>query len=122
MSVPGSNLLNMALSIIAPQMFEYYQFVSRTPNAVGQDIATYAVPVTYYGSVQPVPRQLFEQYGLEFNRSYMTFFIRQEVFDVTRDVSGDQMFFNGKMYNCLYKTDWFAQDKWVSVLAVRIDV
>ncbi len=118
--IPGQNILNAALSIIARQSFDYYAFQSRTPNAIGQDVATYAAPVTLTGSVQPVPRNLYQIYGLDFDKYYLTFYVSQAVMDVARDVSGDAMVFNGNYYQCLQKTDWFPQDDWVSVLAVQV--
>ncbi len=75
--IPGANILTTALSIIAKQSFSYYQFQSRTPNAIGQDVATYAEPITLTGSVQPVPRTLYQDYGLDFQRNYINVYAKQ---------------------------------------------
>lgn len=120
--IPGANLLSMATRIIATQAFDYYAFVSRTPNAIGQDVATYATPQTLMGSIQPVSRSLYQTYGLDFDRYYLTFYVSENVIDVTRDISGDQMVFNGNPYQCVQKTDWFPQDGWTAVLCVQIPI
>ena len=39
--IPGSNLLNMALSVIAKQTVAYYQANGRALNAVGQYVTTF---------------------------------------------------------------------------------
>lgn len=121
MSVPGSNLLNKALSVISRQSFQYLAFASRTPNAIGQDVTTYATPVTASGSVQPVPRSLFYNLGLDLQKNYFNFFLAKNVIDIARDVSGDQFVFNGRLFQCLSKTDWYMIDGWDQVLTVEIE-
>jgi len=118
--IPGSNLLKTALGIIAPQSVTYYQFISRDQSAKGQWVATYADPVTVPGSFQPVPRQLYEQYGLDFSRSYFMFYTNTNVISTERDVSGDQLVFDGKQYQCESNNDWIAIDKWKGVLCVQV--
>lgn len=119
--IPGSNLLKQAFSLIAQQTFDYYEFVSRTPNAVGQDVTTYAAPVAVLGSVQPVPRNLFQQNGLDFQRNYVNVYLQQGVIDVDRDVSGDQIVFQSNRYQVMSKTPWFGIDGWDAMLCVQID-
>lgn len=118
--IPGSNILNMAMRIVGKQSFDYYAFLSRTPNSVGQDIATYASPVTLQGSVQAVPRTLYQQYGLDFQRNYINIYASQTIIDVSRDVSGDQILFNGNTYQCVSVTPWNAIDGWNAVLCVQL--
>lgn len=120
MLVPGSNILNMALSVIAKSSFQYYAFVSRTPNEVGQDIATYASPTILRGSVQPIPRSLYQEYGLDFQRNYVNVYISRDMMDIARDVSGDKIIFNRNTYQCVSKTAWDAIDGWDAVLCVQI--
>lgn len=120
MGVPGSNLLNLALSVIAKQTLTYYQATGRTLNAVGQEITTYASPVTVMGSFQPVPRILYEKYGLDFQKSYFTFYASVNLIDIQRDVSADQIAFGSQRYQCLSSNDWFAVDGWKGILCVLI--
>lgn len=118
--IPGANILGMALTLIGRQSFDYYAFKARRQNEVGQDIALYAPRQTLSGSVQPVPRSLYQENGLDFDRNYINFYVQKSVLDVARDVSGDQIVFSGDRYQCVSKTPWFAQDGWVGVLAVQI--
>ena len=117
--IPGANILSMALTAIGKSSFSYLAFVSRTPNSIGQDIASYAPAATLQGSVQPVPRSLYQQYGLDFQRNYINVYVSKAVIDVTRDVSGDMIAFNGNSYQCLSVTPWVAIDGWNSVLCVQ---
>jgi hypothetical protein len=118
--IPGQNLLNMALSIIARQSLNYYRFSGRTLNSIGQDVTIYDTPVILVGSWQPVPRQLYQAYGLDLQKDYFTFYSSNNILDVTRDVSGDQIAFNGQRYQCESNNDWFQLDGWKGVLCVHI--
>lgn len=121
MAVPGSNLLNMALRIIAGQNLQYYQALDREVNAVGQDVTTYAAPVPMYGSIQPVPRTMYETYGLDFQKTYYNFYTSNNVIDVGRDLSGDQLVFNNQRYQCESNDDWYVIDGWKGILCVKIE-
>jgi hypothetical protein len=118
--IPGSNLLNMALTVIAKQTISYYRAVSRSLNSVGQDVTVYAGVVSIVGSFQPVPRQLYEQYGLDFQKSYFTFYTSNNLIDVQRDVSADRIAFQGLLYQCESNNDWYGEDGWKGVLCVLI--
>lgn len=118
--IPGSNLLNMALTVIAKQAITYYQATGRALNNIGQDVTTYAAATVIVGSFQPVPRQLYQQFGLDLQKSYYTFYTSNNIFDVMRDVSGDQIAFNGQRFQCESNNDWFALDGWKGILCVLI--
>ena len=120
MSIPGSNLLNMAFTLIAKQTVSYYQYTSRATNAVGQDITTYAAPVSLAGSFQAVPRKLYELYGLDLQKSYFTFYASSNLLDVTRNVSGDQIVYSSRRYQIESANDWYAMGGWKGVLCVDI--
>lgn len=120
MSVPGSNLLNLALTVIAPQTVIYYKALQRTLNNVGQDVTLYAPAVNLEGSFQTVPKNLYETYGLDFQKTYATFYTSTNIIDIQRDVSADQIIFNGKRYQCESNNDWFAVDGWMGVLCVMV--
>jgi hypothetical protein len=118
--IPGSNLLNMALSVIAKQSVQYFKFAGRTTNAIGNFGNTYDAPTTLQGSWQFVPRALYQQYGLDLQKSYATFYVSANVVDIAREVAGDQLTFNGRRYQVESTNSWFAQDGWVGVLCVDI--
>lgn len=118
--IPGANILNMALQIIAKQTVQYYAFVSRALNAVGQDIATYAAVQNIVGSWQPVPREVYVLYGLDLQKDYFTFYTSNNVLDVTRDVSGDQIAYRGRRYQVESNNDWYQLDGWKGILCVGL--
>lgn len=119
--IPGSNLLNMAFQIIAKQTVIYYQYASRITNAIGYEVTTYESGVTLSGSFQPVPRSLYSQYGLDLQKSYFTFYVSKNILDLERNVSGDQISFNGSRFQCESNVEWFNIDGWTSVLCVEIE-
>jgi hypothetical protein len=120
MIVPGSGILNAALSVIASQPFQYFPFATRTVQSNGQYRSTYFAPQTVRGSVQAVPRNLFQEYGLDFQRNYFKFFISKRIMDVSRDTSGDMFVFECKNFQVLSITPWHGIDGWVEVLAVQV--
>ena len=120
MMIPGANILNMALSVIARQSFTYMPFQSRALDAIGQEVSVYGAPVTAQGSFQPVPRRLYEQMGLQLQANYAWFYVPQDVIDVTRSVAGDQFAFNGAVWQAESKTAWDALDGWTAVLCVEV--
>ncbi len=120
--IPGSNLLSTALRVIGKQSFLFFAQLSRTAQPNGQYLSKFAAAVPVTGSVQPAERKLYEQFGLDFQRSLFKFYVSKDIIDVTRDVSGDQFQFKGRTYQCLSIMPWFALDGWNEVLAVDIGV
>ena len=120
MTVPGSNLLLQALTVINPQYITYYEVTGRTVNSIGQYTTTYAAGVQIRGSFQAVPKNLYQAYGLDLQKSYYTFYSLNNLIDLIRDTSNDQIAYDGKRYQCESANDWFAQDGWKGVLCCYI--
>lgn len=120
MGTPGSNLLKQALTVIVAQVVTYYRALPRTVNAVGQYVTTYDTPVDVRGSFQAIPRNMYQAYGLDFQKSYYTFYTLNDIIDLQRDVSNDQIVFNSLRYQCESNNDWFAVDQWKGVLCCLI--
>jgi hypothetical protein len=120
--IPGQNLLNMAFRIIAQTPVIYYHFLGRTQNSVGQDVSQYAVGKTMNGSFQPVPRALYQQYGLDFLRDYWMFYTSNNILDVQRGVAGDQIGFNGQRYQLEADNDWYDMDGWKGGIFIHVGV
>ena len=120
MTVPGSNILATALSVIAASPIQYYAWQSRTTNSIGYDTNVYAAPVTLYGSVQPVQRNLYEQYGLDLQKTYLWVYLRSSVLDINRDTSSDVLVFNANNYQILSQTNWYPIDGWTAFIAVQV--
>lgn len=120
MSVPGSNLLQRALRLIKPQSCLYYRFKERAKQPNGIFLPTYCTPSSLLGSIQPVPRSLYEMYGLDFQKNFFIFYVSKDVTDVERDVAGDIMVFASNTFQAESKTDWFVQDGWDAILCVQV--
>jgi hypothetical protein len=117
MTIPGINLLNIASQVINLATVTYYQYVGRTINSVGQYIADFSEPTQVKGSLQAVPRGLYEKQGLDFNKKYVVFYVPQNTIEVQRDVTGDQFTYSGQRYQVESSTDWFFQDGWKGLIA-----
>ena len=121
MVFPGANVLAMALRVIASQPFQYVQYTSRSIQSNGMYLAQYAAPVNVTsGSVQPVPRALYEVYGLQFDKNYKMVYVPASYVDVSRDVAGDQIIYAGNYYQVMQKTDWFEADNWIAMLVIQV--
>lgn len=120
MTAFDTNLLEDALDVVGAQVMQYIPYASRTKNSVGLLVTTRGAAVDVEGSIQPVPRTLFERLGLDFQKNYATIFISKNVIDIARDVAGDQFTYGGKKYQALSRTDWFVQDGWDSILCIEV--
>ena len=118
--IPGSNILNAALTVIAATPVTYYVNTGRVTNEIGQDVASFAAPITVYGSLQAVPRDKYEYMGLDLQKNYVYFYTSKTVTDLQRDKSGDRFEYNGHLFQCESETDWHFIDGWCSVLCVNI--
>lgn len=114
--IPGQNILNMALTVIAKQTVTYLQANGRRLNAIGQDITDYMNPKLIKGSFQPIQKNLYQSLGLDFQKSYFNFFVSKDVIDIRRDFSSDQLIFGNQLFQCLSCTEWIGVDGWVQVL------
>jgi hypothetical protein len=122
MPVPGNNLLATALTIIAPYTLQYYQANGRALNDLGEYVTTYAAPVNVKGSFQPVPRNVYDLYGLDWQKSYFVFYTQSNMIDVQRDKTPDKLVNGSQTYVCESNTaDWFQIDRWKSLLCVLVN-
>lgn len=124
MTVPGMNLLGLALTMIGSQPVQYLRCTGpAVPNAAGFMAAPYAAPVLVdIGSVQAVPRARYAQLGLDLAKDYVNWFVPRAVFGVDRDESGDRFEWRGAVWQVESTTDWSAQDGWVQALSARVGV
>lgn len=117
--IPGQNLLAMALTMIARQNLLYYKAIGRELNDLGQYVTTFAEAIVLFGSWQPVPRQLMIQYGLDMQKDYYTFYTSNPVLDLDRDITADQVAFNGQLFQVESDNDWYALDGWKGILCIH---
>lgn len=122
MGIPGENLLDVAMTVLDSQEVNYFQFLSREANEMGVFVTTYSDPITVFeGMVQPVNRSVYRDRGLDWNKSFVSWFVPFiNATDLIRDQSGDVFECQGRRYQLDGKTDWFFQDGWVEMLACDI--
>lgn len=133
--IPGSNILKTALSVIGSQTVNWLQFVSQSEGPTGLSTAMYATSQTIkLGSLQPVPRSRYEAYGLDWQKSYVTWFVPNvNALSITRNpdqsgdviewpVNNDGSLITGKSrrYQLVGDTPWTYVDGWTYVLGVDI--
>ena len=118
--IPGSNLLLRAARLIGMTKVQYLKDMGRTTNEIGLDVTNYATPVDIMGSLQAVPRSVYQAYGLDFQKNYLMFYTTADVIDLARDVSGDMLQYGGKKYQLVSETDWMQIDGWTGVLCVQV--
>src|ERR1700744_4165268 len=89
--IPGSNNLLLALTVLSSQFVNWFSFLSATDGPTGLTTSTYAAPQTILkGSVQPVPRDRYERYGLDLAKSYISWYVPNViVLPITRDPSAN---------------------------------
>lgn len=119
-NIPGANLLKAANRLISYPTVQYFKFVSRLENELGLWVTTFETPINIKGSFQAIPRSLYSQYDLDLDKNYATFYTSNDILDVERDVSGDQIMYTGKKYQCESNNDWFAMDGWKGVLVIQV--
>lgn len=122
MSVPGRNNLALAMSVLQPQTAALSRYAGRVTNAAGQQVASYADPVTVTGgSIQPVAASRYEQLGLDRTKRYVQWWALTSIFGTARLRAPDRFNWNGADYEVTQEDDWHSQDGWVRVIAVRLD-
>jgi hypothetical protein len=118
--IPGGNILNQALSLIAAKTISWLPHTGETTGANLMVAPTYGAPVSIQASVQPVSQQLMELLGLDMNRSYVKIFTSNNVFGVQRDIASDQFQIGPDLFQGISKTAWYYIDNWVEILAVKV--
>ncbi len=118
---PGSNLLAAALTVIPAQAATYRRWAGSTTNAAGRTAATYDAPVTLYGSMQPVPATRMAMLGLDMTKAYSVFYASRRFLEPGRDdCAGDLLDYDGRRWQSVSKTGWFAVDGWDALLTVDV--
>lgn len=117
--IPGSNLLNLAHTVIKQQEFGYIQFLGTTTAANGDKVPSYAAPVIMRGSVQPIEQKVMKRGGLEWNQRAIGIWGSRDFTDVARDRPGDRVSFGNYVYDIIGEVEWFEVDGWDTIVAVR---
>jgi hypothetical protein len=117
--LPG-NILARAFTLIPPIPIGWNQATSRVTNSIGLDVTAYAATQTIQASVQPMPRTLIQFLGLDVNKDYITVYANALLSDVARDISGDQLIYNGRIWQILSNTEWQPYAGFQGTMAVNV--
>jgi hypothetical protein len=121
MNIPGSNLLGVAMSVLARSTVVYHRRLPSVVQANGIKSNLFADPVTdTSGIVQPVPRNVYAQNGLDLQKSYVDWWVQNDVIDLGRANSGDMIDYKGRRYQLMSEQDWYRMDRWTQVRCVDI--
>lgn len=120
MSVPGMNLLSLALTVIAPQTVILYKALPRQQNDRGDWVSPYEQGFPVEGSWQPVDRAKYESLGLDMEKSYFMFYTQEPIRAIEPDASPDLCERDGRKYSTTGGTNWQTIDGWQSALFVDI--
>ncbi len=118
--IPSSNLLKKAFRIIKQDVFAYRKFRGRTTNGIGIDVPEYEPDIDLKGSVQVIPRTLYQEIGLDWKKNYIMIYSSDVIEGVSRGTSGDRVVFNEKLFQVLNENDWTPVDGWNGVMCVEI--
>ena len=121
MNIPGVNIYALASQIIGKQAFIYFAFDTTNTDDRGIDVTTYSAGVPLTDNIQPVPRKLYQQLGLDLDKYYIMIYTDNPLLVVERDTPGDQIQFNSQRFQLLDNTDWKPQDSWQGIMAVRLN-
>jgi len=122
MIVPGSNLLKKAFKVIAQTPVTWEVLSGTIINDIGMEVKSYLPPAIIKGSVQPVSKDKYEQFGLDFKKVYFNFYTTNEILGVGRDFSGDRVTYNNIQFQVTDETEWFNLDGWNHALLVSADL
>lgn len=122
MMVPGSNLLAMASRLIGFQTIQHSRFKRCVLGNDGVWTPEYFQAVECQASVQPTPRNMYEQLGLDLQKYYVTIYslASLRLYDLERGRFCDIVDFNGDRFNVESNTPWENQDGWRASVCCKI--
>lgn len=120
MMVPGSNLLAIALTVIASQQIVLYRATGRVQNAIGEWVPTYAPAYPVDGSWQPVDKAKYEMLGLDLEKKYFMFYASEKIEGIVRESAPDLCERDGRKYSTVGEVAWLEIDGWQSAMFVDI--
>ncbi|WVW37745.1 putative head protein [Aeromonas phage Gekk3-15] len=117
---PGSDLLSDALELIDPKEIQFRRFLSRSLNSIGIYESQFEPDVTVEACVQAVPRTLYKQFNLDWQKNYLSVYISRSVLDLQRDSAGDRFVIDNRLYQAVSEVPWFEIDGWVNIAVCEI--
>lgn len=113
MTIPGSDLLAEALTVINGTELLWYRSQGRAQDAEGNWVTSFADPVTVDGSWQPIDSSKYEYLGLDVQRSYQIFYTHAPIQTVEANKTPDFIVANGRKWVAQKDvSNWLAYDGW----------
>lgn len=121
----------MTLNVLIPAMaatailgcnkkFQFYKYLGHIIDDMGRDVPNFDEPVTYTGSVQPVPNRLYEQLGLDLDKNYKTIFSPQLMKSLAEDIQPDRIVYESRTFQIVENKNWYETNGYTKVLMVEL--
>jgi hypothetical protein len=121
MTLYANNILTRALKIIPRHPFTVEPWLGQAIDDRGIVAPSYGTPITIIGHVQAVQRNVYQNLGLDFQKSYIRVYTDSApIGDLARDRSADLITWQGKMFKANGAGDWMILDGWQRILCVQI--
>ncbi len=114
------NVLRSVQTVIRAQTIIVRRFLSRATNDSGDWITAYSPDVTINVNVQPVTKSLYSKMGLDFEKDYVSILSVDNIDDLARDRSGDQVVIDSRLYETVGETDWQRSAGWNRIVCVYV--
>ena len=111
------SLHSYAKQIVPQRRFSYKEYSGMVEGANGKDSPKYGDKKTAYGSVQPVPKKVYQSLGLNSEKEYIHI-VTDACINGYGDI-GDRVFFCGKEYRVMDCEDWRVVSDWAGVMCIN---
>lgn len=111
------NLHGYAKQIIPQKRFQYRAYVGMTEGSNGIDTPKYAAQKVGYGSIQPVPKKVYQSLGLNSEKEYILI-VTDACINGYADI-GDKVTFCNKEYRVMDAEDWRSVSDWAGVMCIH---
>ena len=116
----ATNLLNLAMSVIPPQIIQYIKFKSSTVNDYGELVCVYENPENVKAVIIEDSMSVYEQFGLSLQKDNRTIYVNKLIKATHNQKASDRFFFDGSYWNVIATTDWHGYNGWSSCVVSRV--
>ncbi len=111
------NLHGYAKQIIPQRRFAYRAYAGMTEGSNGIDTPKYSAQKIGYGSIQPVPKKVYQSLGLNSEKEYLHI-VTDACITGYGDI-GDKVIFCNKEYRVMDCEDWRTVSDWAGVMCIH---
>lgn len=114
------NLLNQALATLRKTPISYEQYASQNVGFGGVAQNSYNAPITVSNAIaQPLSNRLYKDYGLDFQKRYMRFFLSSNALALENsNASPDRITYEGTTWIVVSVKQWYLYDGWNEIIAI----